>query len=252
MSKPTKPFDHIIIDEAQDLAPAELRFFAAIAPRVNDALFLAGDMGQRIFQQPYSWASLGVDVRGRSHTLKICYRTSQQIHRAADHLLPSVLRDVDGIEDERRGVVSLFEGPVPAVETFDTVSGEGNAVRNAIREWQTLAIEPRKIGIFVRTPELVARVQSAIMGLDGANDMTTLPMHMAKGLEFKAIVVMGCDEGTLPLDDSIADAADKAELDERYETERRLLYVACTRARERLLLTGLNPAYEYLQDFRGR
>ena len=252
MSKPTKPFDHIIIDEAQDLAPAELRFFAAIAPHANDALFLAGDMGQRIFQHPYSWASLGVDVRGRSHTLKICYRTSQQIRRAADHLLPSVLRDVDGIEDERRGVVSLFEGPVPAVETFDTISSEGNAVRNAIREWQTLGVEPREIGIFVRTPELVARAQSAITGLDGADDMTTFPMHMAKGLEFKAVVVMACDEGTLPLDDRIADAADEAELDEIYETERRLLYVACTRARERLLLTGLNPASEYLQDFRGR
>lgn len=64
-----KPFDHIILDEAQDLAPAELRFFVALAPAASDALFLAGDMGQRIFQQPYSWSSLGVEVRGRSHTL---------------------------------------------------------------------------------------------------------------------------------------------------------------------------------------
>lgn len=103
----------LVVDEAQDLAPAELRFFAALAPDSPNGLFLSGDIGQRIFQHPYSWASLGVDVRGRSHTLKVCYRTSQQIRRAADRLLPTVLRDSDGIEDERCGIVSVFDGPSP-------------------------------------------------------------------------------------------------------------------------------------------
>ena len=65
-------------------------------------------------------------------------------------------------------------------------------------------------------------------------------MSLAKGLEFRAVVVMACDEGVLPLDERVADAADEAELDDIYETERRLLYVACTRAREHLLLTGLH------------
>jgi superfamily I DNA/RNA helicase len=73
-------------------------------------------------------------------------------------------------------------------------------------------------------------------------------MHLAKGLKFRAVVVMACDEGILPLDERIVDAADEAELDEIYETERRLLYVAATRAREHLLLTGLAPASEYLED----
>lgn len=127
-----KPFDHLILDEAQDLAPAELRFFAALAPTGPDALFLAGDMGQRIFQHPYSWSSLGVEVRGRSHTLKVCYRTSQQIRQAGDHLLPVVLRDVDGLEDERRGIVSVFDGPAPQVETFATADDEAKAVGKII------------------------------------------------------------------------------------------------------------------------
>lgn len=74
-------------------------------------------------------------------------------------------------------------------------------------------------------------------------------MHLAKGLEFRAVVVMACDQGILRLDEHVADAADEAELDEIYETERRLLYVACTRAREHLLLTGVRPASEYLDDF---
>lgn len=245
-----QPFDYIILDEAQDLAPAELRFFAALAPAGPDALFLAGDVGQRIFQHPFSWASLGVEVRGRSHTLKVCYRTSQQIRQAADHLLPPVLRDVDGLEDERRGIVSVFDGPAPIIETFSTAADEAAAVGSAVTSWLAGGVAAHEIGIFVRTSDLVTRARAALKGIDGAETITTAPMNLAKGLEFRAVSVMACDQGTLPLDERVADAADEAELDDIYETERRLLYVACTRAREHLLLTGVLPASEYLNDFR--
>jgi hypothetical protein len=245
----SKPFDHVIIDEAQDLAPAELRFFAALAPKGGDGLFLSGDAGQRIFQHPYSWAGLGVDVRGRSHTLKVCYRTSQQIRRAADRLLPAVLRDQDGLEDERRGIVSVFEGPRPEVRSFDTVEAEADHVRKTVAAWLGEGIAAGEIGVFVRTPQLVPRARAALAGLSGADGIMTAPMSLAKGLEFRAVVVMACDEGILPLDERVADAADEAELDDIYETERRLLYVACTRAREHLLLTGKTPTSEYLADF---
>jgi len=244
-----KPFDHVIIDEAQDLAPAELSFFAALAPATADGLFLSGDVGQRIFQHPFSWASLGVDVRGRSHTLKVCYRTSQQIRRAADKLLPTVLRDTDGLEDERRGIISVFAGPAPEVKCLATVNAESDAVRQTVGTWLSDGIAPHEIGLFVRTPQLVTRARAAIAGFAGADEMTTAPMSLAKGLEFRAVVVMACDEGILPLDARVADAADEAELDDIYETERRLLYVACTRAREHLLLTGVTPTSEYLADF---
>ncbi|WP_441233202.1 3'-5' exonuclease [Bradyrhizobium sp. 930_D9_N1_4] len=102
--------------------------------------------------------------------------------------------------------------------------------------------------MFVRTPELVVRARTAIEGLPSAVEIVTAQMSLAKGLEFRAVAVMACDEGVLPLDERIADAADEAELDDIYETERRLLYVACTRAREHLLLTGVTPVSEYLAD----
>jgi hypothetical protein len=196
-----------------------------------------------------SWASLGVDVRGRSHTLKVCYRTSQQIRRAADKLLPTILRDTDGLEDERRGIISVFDGPMPEVKSVATISSEADAVRQTVETWLGEGIAPREIGLFVRTPQLVARARSAIAGLTGEGEMTTAPMSLAKGLEFRSVVVMPCDEGILPLDERVADAADEAELGDIYETERRLLYVACNRAREHLLLTGVSPTSEYLDDF---
>lgn len=239
----------MVIDEAQDLAPAELRFFAALAPADVNGLFLSGDVGQRIFRHPFSWASLGVDVRGRSSTLKVCYRTSQEIRRSADRLLPTLLRDTDGMEDERRGIISVFDGPPPEVRSCGSEAQEADVVRQTVGRWLAEGIAPAEIGVFVRTSQLVPRARATIAGLDGAEAVVTAPMHLAKGLEFRAVAVMACDEGILPLDERVADAADEAELDDIYETERRLLYVACTRAREHLLLSGVIPTSEYLADF---
>jgi superfamily I DNA/RNA helicase len=81
------PFDFAVVDEAQDLSVSQLRFLAAIGAARPDALFFAGDLGQRIFQQPFSWKSFGVDIRGRSRTLRVNYRTSHQIRMQADRLL---------------------------------------------------------------------------------------------------------------------------------------------------------------------
>ena len=108
-----------------------------------------------------------------------------------------------------------------------------------------------EIGIFVRTPQLVERAKAAVERAAVGAAPTISVMHLAKGLEFKSVVVMACDEGVLPLDERVADAADEAELDDIYETERRLLYVACTRARDRLLVSGVAPGSEFLSDLGG-
>ena len=76
-------------------------------------------------------------------------------------------------------------------------------------------------------------------------------MHLAKGLEFRAVAVMGCDDEVIPLQHRIENVADDADLEEVYDSERHLLYVACTRARDHLLVTGVNPASEFLSDLTG-
>ena len=121
------PFDFAVIDEAQDIGVAQIRFLAALDKNRPNALFFAGDLGQRIFQQPFSWKALGVDVRGRSFTLKINYRTSHQIRMQADRLLGPEIADVDGNKEDRRGTVSVFNGPLPIVNTFASESAEIDA-----------------------------------------------------------------------------------------------------------------------------
>ncbi|MCX5947455.1 MAG: AAA family ATPase [Cyanobacteria bacterium] len=82
-----RPYQHIVVDECQDITAGQLRLLAALAGTSTDSLFFAGDLGQRIFQQPFSWTQYGVDIRGRSRTLRINYRTSHQIRSQADQLL---------------------------------------------------------------------------------------------------------------------------------------------------------------------
>jgi superfamily I DNA/RNA helicase len=247
------PFSHVVVDEAHDLSLAQVRFLAAMARTRADAVFLAGDIGQRIFHLPFSWARLGLDVRGRSQSLEVNYRTSHQIRLAADRLLPSAIADVDGIEEGRRGTVSVFDGPAPTLLLSTDEPDEQNAVAAYLEEYIASGIAAHEICILVRSEAQLSRARKAAQaaGLDpwAEKNVKVLTMHEAKGLEFRAVVVMAVDEDVLPDEGRISGIGDPGELEAAYETERHLLYVACTRARDRrLLLSAVRPGSELLYD----
>jgi mRNA-degrading endonuclease RelE of RelBE toxin-antitoxin system len=257
------PFDFVVVDEAQDLSVAQLRFLAAIGASRPNALFFTGDLGQRIFQQPFSWKALGVDVRGRSRTLRINYRTSHQIRSQADRLLGKQVADVDGNVEDRSGAISVFNGPPPVIRIEATLEAESETVGRWLSERMAEGVQPHEIGVFVRSTAELARAQVAIKSaglayklLDDTAETTTghaalATMHLAKGLEFRAVAVMACDDEVIPLQERIAAVSDDADLEEIYNTERHLLYVACTRARDYLLVTGVKPGSEFLEDLAG-
>ena len=254
------PYDFCVIDEAQDIGVAELRLLAALGGDRPNSLFFAGDLGQRIFQTPFSWKALGVDVRGRSHTLRINYRTSHQIRRQADRLLPNEIADVDGIADQRGRTVSVFNGPEPMIRVLATPEEESACIADWLDARRREGYQPHEIGVFIRSEAELERVVKAVedAGLTavalsehpgGASESVAIgTMHLAKGLEFRGVVVAACDDEVLPLQSRIESIADEADLEEVYNTERHLLYVACTRARDCLLVTGVEPASEYLDD----
>jgi mRNA-degrading endonuclease RelE of RelBE toxin-antitoxin system len=255
------PYDFAVVDEAQDLSMSQLRFLAALGTSRSDALFFAGDMGQRIFQQPFSWKALGVDVRGRSYTLHVNYRTSHQIRMQADRLLGPEVTDADGIVDARNRTISLFNGPVPQVSSNKTEEEEITKVANWLAERRADNIAAHEIGLFVRSPAQLSRATCAadkagipykildeqLIAPSGYASVGT--MHLAKGLEFKAVAVMACDDNVLPLQERIEAVGEDGDLQEAYDSERQLLYVACTRARDVLLVTGVEPVSEFLEDF---
>ena len=254
------PFEFIVVDEAQDVSVSQLRFLAALGGSSANGLFFAGDLGQRIFQTPFSWKSLGVEIRGRSFTLRTNYRTSHQIRRQADRLLSPEITDVDGNAEDRRGTVSVFNGPEPDICALDSREEEIAMVAAWIKSLSDGGLVPHEIGIFVRSeqelPRALAAVEQAGLESDVLGEKVTTTsgkvsistMHLAKGLEFRAVAVVACDDEVIPSQVRLESVADDADLEEVYETERHLLYVACTRARDYLLVTAVEPASEFLED----
>jgi len=255
------PFDFVVVDEAQDVSVPQLQFLAAICGSRPNGLFFAGDLGQRIFQTPFSWKSIGVDVRGRSRTLTINYRTSHQIRRHSDQLLGPEVSDVDGLLESRNRTVSVFNGPQPEVVRASDHVAESQEVTRWLQGLLAQGVSPVEIGVFVRSEEQLQRAAAALDGakidyysLSGSAGGTTNKaalgtMHEAKGLEFRAVAVMACDDDVIPLQSRIEEAGDDNDLDEVYNTERHLLYVACTRARDFLIVTSAGNASEFLDDF---
>lgn len=254
------PYDHVVVDEAQDISVPQLRFLAEMGRDKPNALFFAGDLGQRIFQQPFSWKSLGVEVRGRAKTLQINYRTSHQIRMQADRLLGVDVTDVDGNVEVRKGTVSVFNGAQPEIKVLKNETSEIAEVSSWIKTRLLDGVLAEEIGLFVRSHEQIERARSACLLsgvkfqiLDDSRDrkqnaVSVCSMHLAKGLEFRAVAVMACDDEVIPLQSRIESVSDGSDLEEVYATERHLLYVACTRARDYLLVTGSSPESEFLAD----
>ena len=261
-SRSHRAYDVAVVDEAQDISVAQLRFLAALGADRKNSLFFAGDLGQRIFQAPFSWKSLGVDIRGRSHTLRINYRTSHQIRKQADQLLGPEVTDIDGNVDDRRGTVSVFNGPDPDVRVFNSEDEEISFVGQWLGSLAEDDVSAHEIGVFVRSELELHRARRAVESaglpykvLDEKMEtvtgkVTISTMHLAKGLEFRAVVVMACDDEVIPSQQRIESITDNADLEEVYETERHLLYVACTRARDHLLISSASSASEFLDDLR--
>ena len=256
----SSPIDFAVVDEAQDLSVPELKFLSVLGKNQPDSLFFAGDSGQRIFQPPFSWRQLGVSIRGRSSTLKINYRTSHQIRVQADRLLPNEVSDVDGNVENRKGTISIFDGPAPDIRIVNSCEDEIALVAMKIKQWRKQGIAPESIGVFVRSKNELERALSAVNDAGEENDclddfmepkegcVVIGTMHQAKGLEFKSVIVMACDEDAIPSQERMEAATDDSDLEDVYNTERYLLYVACTRARENLLITAVDPGSEFLDD----
>jgi superfamily I DNA/RNA helicase len=145
---------------------------------------------------------------------------------------------------------------------FDSQKDEIAAVSQWFSDRLRESIMPHEMGVFVRSANELDRARTAVekTGLlfkildenvaTSGEHISISTMHLAKGLEFRAVVVMACDDEVIPLQERIETVADDTDLEEVYNTERHLLYVACTRARDHLFVTSIDPASEFLDDLR--
>ncbi len=256
------PYQHVIVDECQDISPSQLNFLSNLVITSKNPILFVGDLGQRIFQSPFSWSHYGFDVRGRSYTLNVNYRTTEEIRNKLDKLLDSKSEDVDGIIQQRRNTISLLNGKEPEIINFDNNELEQEAISKWIIAHQKKGIKPNEFGIFVRSENEICRAINALnkaklpfsklekKDLKLPKKAILSTMHLSKGLEFKAVIVMACDENVIPNHLRIKDAENENELKEIYSRERYLLYVACTRARDFLLISSSRTSSEFIEDLK--
>lgn len=244
------PYAHVIADEVQDFGPAELRLLRALVAEGPNDVFLAGDSNQRIYKPHMPFAKAGLEIRGRTATLCLNYRTTEQIRRAADRIIGGVTAGSG--EDAAPSAPSLLSGPEPEFRMLAGVNDEITHVANWLKQLVSNGYRPGEIAVFARTNGLISdRVQRAVaaanlkavdLGDDPAESVSGVligTMHRSKGLQFRAVAVMGVEHGVVPLESVMGRQADEAARLAFHEKERGLLYVACSRARERMLVTGV-------------
>ncbi len=154
-------------------------------------------------------------IRGRARTLRINYRTSHQIRQQADRLLGPEMTDVDGNVEYRSDAISVFNGPAPIISVVGNEGEEIRVVGGWLSEQAKAGIQPHEFGVFVRSTGQLERAQDAVKEaglpfkiLDERVETTSghvsiSTMHVAKGLEFRSVAVMACDDEIIPLQERI-------------------------------------------------
>lgn len=241
------PYRHIIVDEAQDLHPAQWRLLRAAAATGPDDMFLVGDPHQRIRQHRVSMRDTGVHIVGRTQRLTVSYRTTQEILGWAVRVLGLAPADeLDGWPDSLDGYESPMHGRRPIVRRFQDWTEECDAATDQVRSWLADGVEPGAIAVTARVNRMAEDIKARLQKTGLKSESPTAKgrhvrvgtMHSLKGLEFQCVAVVGVEEGLVPHPRALIPAeVDKSSHLESMQRERCVLYVACTRARDRLYVS---------------
>jgi hypothetical protein len=255
------PYTAVIVDEVQDLRPAELRFIRALSAPNPRNLMLVGDAGQRIFPGGFTLSDLDIDVRGRSTVLRINYRTTERIRRFADQVLDPVADDLDGGKELRDGTRSLIRGTVPVMRGYETQEEELSAAVTRILSWLDAGHQAAGIGVFAPSKAGLERLDTVltqagipwrpISGRRDGNGIQLGTMHQAKGLEFRLVLLIDCSESVIPGAAATAAVDDPLDREAALDRERQLLYVAMTRACHELVVSWSGLASPFLEPLLG-
>lgn len=254
-----RPYRHVVVDEVQDLHPTQWRLLRAAVPVGPDDMFLTGDPHQRIYGNHVSLRQVGISVAGRSTRLRINYRTSAEILRWSLGVMGDIaIADLDDGLDSLTGYRSALHGAPPELAGSSTGEAEAEDLALAVEQWREDGVALRDIAVVGRTNRIARRIGKALQdhgipttelrSRDADSDNLRIgTMHGLKGLEFRCVAVAGADRDTLPLPQAVVSVQEdpvRHALD--LQQERCLLFVACTRARERLRVSWAGARSELL------
>lgn len=240
----------MVVDEAQDISSAAFELIRIAVPQAENDLFIVGDAHQRIYRHKVVLSRTGIEVRGRSKSLKVNYRTTDEIRRwACAQLDGCEIDDLDGNSDSLSGYKSLTHGEVPDI--LHSVSSQDDVahVVNILRSLAVGGMEAKQVCVTARTNEDLDAIAAALkqaslpfLKLDSATTddasapgVRLLTMHRVKGLEFN-VVIIAAYKGAAAYADYYNRDEDAGVIEEAEITERCLLHVAATRAKQHLFV----------------
>lgn len=255
-------YKHIIVDEGQDLSANALRLLRTIAGKEHENdIFIVGDSHQRIYKNKAVLSKCGINIRGRSSILRINYRTTEEIRKAAFALLNGIsFDDLDDAFDNDDKCRSLTHGSAPQIFAFRNANEEFAFVLSEIKKLIESGVFAKNICVVARTNKLIddyiaqftsnglrcfkiKRSKSDDRSLNGIRVAT---MHRVKGLEFQYIFIVAANNRIIPLATSI-DHTDAISEKETTTAEKCLLYVALTRAQKGAYICGYGKMSEFIK-----
>lgn len=258
----TKVFDYALVDELQDFSNVELRVVRALVPEKANDLFLVGDPLQKIYERRINFSQAGINVRGkRSRRLRINYRTTEEIKKLALAIVKDEhYDDFNGQEEEKGGYVSLFHGHQPNYNIFHSKDQEIEYVLLEIGSLLEGGYKPDEIAITARTKNGLKEFKSELhlrnvpyteyengIKVGHQNGVNLLTFHNIKGLEFKQIFLVDVNERTCPKLFEALDTWSEADKLTYFKNEKSLLYVAVSRAIQRVSITGIGNKSELVR-----
>ena len=252
--KGDRPFQAVIVDEAQDMGPADFSLIRALVPAnsTSNDIFIVGDPHQRIYGRKVTLSHCGIEVRGRSRKLRLNYRTTDETRQWATALLTGLtMDDLDGGRDDLTDYRSLMHGDAPWVQGFDTFQQEVEFIHSQLQKLDQGDVPLSTVCIVVRSNSLAKSYESQLnhLGLQtrpisrSEADNPALPgvriatMHRVKGLQFEHVFLAGLTQDQVPPQSAIVTAADKAAQNAIVQAERCLLHVSATRAKKGVFVT---------------
>lgn len=256
-------FHAIIADEVQDFSEAALKLLRALVTKSPNDLFLVGDAHQRIYGHQASLARCDINVRGgRSRRLRLNYRTTQSIRNWAVAVLRGMsVDDLDeGTDDALKGYHSLRQGEAPVCKHHDTEQQEAKFILQQLKRWlEEQGRSPSDVCLVTRAGALLHKRYAPLLNQAGYATQLVEPeekssgdgirlatMHRVKGLEFPCVVIASVQAGSVPFE--LPEYADDAARLAHYDSEKRLLFVAATRARDELVVTGYGRPSSFMQQ----